>query len=72
MPLYDLQHPDSGYYSLDSPDLYDLSPNKQKHAPAPVSAPVSVPVLAANNPSAAPGQTPSLSPPLLEESDEDE
>lgn len=72
MPLYDLQHPDSGYYSLDSPDLYDLSPNKQKHAPAPVSAPVSVPVPAANNPSAAPGQTPSLSPPLLEESDEDE
>lgn len=74
MPLYDLQHPDSGYYSLDSPDLYDLSPNKQEHAPASISAPVSVPVpavAAANNPSP-PGQTPSLSPPLVEESDEDE
>lgn len=78
MPLYDLQHPDSGYYSLDSPDLYDLSPNKQEHAHAPISAPVSVPVPAAaaaaataNNPSP-PGQTPSLSPPLVEESDEDE
>lgn len=63
MQLHDLQHPDSGYYSLDSPDLYDLSPNKQEHAPAPVIVPEP-----AANPS--PGQ--SLPTPLVEESDEDE
>lgn len=58
-PLQDLQHPDSGYYSLDSPDLYDLSPNKQEHTPAPVPAPT----LASEH---------SLPTPLPEESDEDE
>lgn len=59
MSLHDLQHPDSGYYSLDSPDLYDLSPNKQEHAPA------SVPAAALP-----PGQN--IPTPLVEESDEDE
>lgn len=56
--LHDLQQPpDSGYYSLDSPDLYDLSqsPTKPEHAPAPPSV-----------------ATPSLSTPLEEQSDEDE
>ncbi|CAN8099489.1 unnamed protein product [Discula destructiva] len=42
-PLHDLQPPDSGYYSLDSPDLYDLSPNKSEHAPAPAPAPTFAP-----------------------------
>lgn len=38
-PLHDLHHPDSGYYSLDSPDLYDQSSNKQEPAPVPTLAP---------------------------------
>lgn len=58
-PLHDLHYPhppDSGYYSLDSPDLYDLSPNKPEHTP--VSAVVA-------------GNTTSLPAPLEEDSDED-
>lgn len=59
-PLHDLhypQPPDSGFYSLDSPDLYDLSPNKSEHAPVSTTVP---------------GNTISLPAPLVEESDEDE
>lgn len=46
MPLHDLQQPDSGYFSLDSPDLYELAPNTQDtQDPGPGPVPVSVSTL---------------------------
>lgn len=66
MPPHDLplpQQPDSGFFSLDSPDLYDLSPNKRDHEPSidPTAAVVSENSLA-----------PSLPPQIVEEQSDDE